>query len=128
VLSFFTETDDNDSSQAKSVLEKLSQFKYIYILYFLADILYLLAMLSKVFQNKSIDDVTTIGNKVHNKVVQIHILFVVESHDLNTTTFNEDIGFHSLCEYDPHRGHLQKLVWNLGEDVLQFWNVEVQAW
>jgi len=48
MLCFFQIVDDKDSIQAKLVLQKLGQFKYIYVLYFLADILYSLAMLSKV--------------------------------------------------------------------------------
>jgi hypothetical protein len=45
----FQEVDENETSVAKFILEKLDQFKYIYILYFLADILHSLAMLSNVF-------------------------------------------------------------------------------
>lgn len=48
VLFFFWDLGE-ESGQGKSVLEKLSQFKFIYILYFLADILLSLAMLSKKF-------------------------------------------------------------------------------
>ena len=46
----FQKVDESEASVAKFVLEKLGQFKYIYILYFLADILHSLAMLSKAFQ------------------------------------------------------------------------------
>ena len=47
---FFLQTEDEkDSVLANAVLQKLGQFKYIYILYFLADILHSLAMLSKIF-------------------------------------------------------------------------------
>ena len=55
--------DKKNLGQMKFVFAKLKQFKYIYILYFLADILHYLALLSKIFQNKFVD-VTTIGTIV----------------------------------------------------------------
>jgi len=94
--------------QAKSVLAKLSQFKFIYILYFLVDILHSLALLSKVFQNKFVD-VTTIGSIVRSEIAQIKMMFIVESTDLNASTFNEDIGYHVIPEYGPLGGQLRKL-------------------
>ena len=64
VLIFFQ--DDSDVV-TKSVLKKLGQFKYIYIMYFLANILHSLAMLSKVFQLKFVN-VTTVGSIVRIEV------------------------------------------------------------
>jgi hypothetical protein len=94
--------------QLKSVSAKLKQFKYIYILYFLADILHSLVLLSKVFQNKFVD-VTTIGSIVRTEIAQIRMLFIVEPTDLNVATFNEDTGYHVIPEYGPLGGHLRKL-------------------
>ena len=51
VLCVFRDVKDKkDFGQIKFVFVKLKQFKYIYILYFLADILHFLALLSKIFQ------------------------------------------------------------------------------
>ena len=44
--------DESESAVAKFILEKLGQFKYVYILYFLAEIYHLLAMLLKVISTK----------------------------------------------------------------------------
>ena len=108
VLCYFQTVDNSDSAQAKEVLHKLGQFKFIYILFFLADILHSLAMLSKVFQNKFVD-VSSIGSIIRSEIVQIRMLFIVESCDLNAATFNEDTGFHLLPEYGPHGGYLKRL-------------------
>ena len=87
------------------MLEKVSQFKYIYILYFLADILGCLAMLSKLFQLKFVD-VKTIGSIVRSKIAQSRMLFVFKSTDLNAATFNEEIGYYILPEYGLHGDYL----------------------
>jgi len=100
--------DEKNSVQAKEVLHKLGQFQFIYVLFFLANILYSLAMLSKVSQNKFVD-MTSIGSIIQSKIAQIHMLFIVESCNLNTATFNEDTNFHLLLEYSPHRGYLRRL-------------------
>jgi hypothetical protein len=106
VLIFFQNESD---VVAKSVLEKLGQFKYIYILYFLADILHSLGMLSKVFQLKFVD-VTTMGSIVRTEVAQICIMmFIVDSCDLNVDVFNESTSFHVLHDYGPHGGYLKRL-------------------
>jgi len=94
--------------QARRVLTKLKQFKYIYILYFPTDILHSLALLSKVFQNKFVD-VTTVGSIVRTKIAQIRMLFIVEPIDLNAFTFNEDSSYHVILKYGLGRGHLRKL-------------------
>jgi len=109
VLIFFQDfADGKDLGQTKSVLAKLSQFKFIYIFYFLVDILHSLALLSKVFQNKFVD-VTTIGSIVHSKIAQIRMMFIVDSTNLNASTFNEDIWYHVIPEYGLLGGHLRKL-------------------
>ena len=105
VLIFF---QDDSNVVAKSVLEKLDQFKYIYILYFFANILHSLAMLSKVFQLKFVD-VTTVGNIVRTEVAQIRMMFIVDSYDLNVDVFNDSTGYHVLSDYGSHGGYLKRL-------------------
>ena len=58
------------------------------MLYFLADILHILSMLLGLFQNKFVD-ITTIGSVVKTDIVQIRMLFIEETTDLNSETFNE---------------------------------------
>jgi hypothetical protein len=99
---------DESDDVVKCVLEKLGQFKYIYILYFLADILHSLVMLSKVFQLKFVD-VTTVGSIVRTEVAQICMMFIVDSCDLNADVFNDSIGYHVLPNYGPHGGYLKRL-------------------
>ena len=105
LLAFFRDQHDGE---VRPVLDKLSQFKYIYILYFLADILRCLAMLSKIFQLRFVD-VTTVGSIVRSEIQQIRLLFVHKSTDLNAASFNEETGFHILPDYGPHGGYLRRL-------------------
>jgi hypothetical protein len=108
VLIFFQDVDESETV-AKFVLEKLDQFKYIYILYFFVYILHSLGMLSKVFQLKFVD-VTTMGSIVRTEVAQICIMmFIVDSCDLNVDVFNESTSFHVLHDYGPHGGYLKRL-------------------
>ena len=79
-------------------MEKLGQFKYIYILHFFVDILHLLAMLSNVLQLKFMD-VTTVGSIVRSEVVQIRMIFIVDSYDLNADVFIGSTGYHILSDY-----------------------------
>jgi len=46
---------------------------------------------------------------VHSKIAQIKMMFIVESIDLNASTFNDNIGYHVIPEYGPLGGHLRKL-------------------
>ena len=108
VLYYFRDAEGADSGQAKSIVEKLSWFKIIYILFFLADILHSLAILSKVFQCKFVD-VTSIGSIVRTEIALIQMLFIVETIDLNADTFNESTSFHIIAEYGPFGGHLREL-------------------
>jgi hypothetical protein len=108
VLAFFHDCKGRDADTATPILQKLGQFKFIYILYFLADILHCLAMLSKIFQCKFVD-VTTVGSIVHSEIAQIRMLFIVETTDLNAQTFNEESGYHVLPEYGSFGGLLRKL-------------------
>lgn len=70
------EVDESESIVAKFILEKLGQYEYIYILYFFVDILYSLAMLSKVFQLKFVD-VITVDIIIRTKISQIYMLILV---------------------------------------------------
>ena len=108
VLICFQEVDESEVFVAKFVLEKLDKFKYIYILYFLVDILHLLAMLSKVLQLKFVD-VTTVGSIVSIKVAQIRMIFIVDFCDLNVDVFNESTGYYVLLDYGHHGGYLKRL-------------------
>jgi len=89
-------------------LDTLRQFKFIYILFFLADILHSLAMLFKIFQLKFID-ATIVGSIVRNEIAQICIMFNVDSYDLNVDVFNESTCYHFLRDYGRHDGYLRRL-------------------
>jgi hypothetical protein len=62
--------------------------KYIYVFYFLADILHVLSMLSRLFENQFVD-ITTIGSVVKTNIVQIRMVFIEKTMYLNNETFNE---------------------------------------
>ena len=87
---------------------KLRTFKYIYVLYFLADLLHNLSILSKVFQYKYVD-VTTIGSLIRTQIESIHMLYVVDSTNLNQDTFNANVGYYVIPQYGPPGGYLQRL-------------------
>ena len=106
VLICFQKVDESEASVAKFVLEKLNQ--YTYILYFLAEILHSLAILSKVFQLKFVD-ITTVGNIVRTEVARIHMMFIVDSCDLNVDVFNESTSYHFLPDYGFHGRYLKML-------------------
>ena len=44
-----------------------------------------------------------------SEIAQLHMLFIVESCDLNAATFNEDTCFYVLPKYGPHGGYLRRL-------------------
>ena len=87
---------------------KLKTLKYIYVLYFLADLLHSLFVLSKVFHYKYVD-VTTIGSLIKTQTESIRMLYVVDSTDLNQDTFNTNVDYHVIPQYGPHGGYLQRL-------------------
>ena len=87
---------------------KLRTFKYIYILYFLVDLLHSLAILFKVFQFKYVD-VTTIGSLIRTMIESIRMLCVAKSIDLNQDTFNASVGYHVIPQYGRPSGYLQRL-------------------
>ena len=51
-----------------NIFKKLCIFKYIYVFYCLADILHVLCLLSRLFQNKFVD-ISTIGSVVKTDIV-----------------------------------------------------------
>jgi hypothetical protein len=83
-----------DDSSPSILYGKLREFKLIYILYFLADILFMLAKLSKIFQFKFVD-VSSIGQIVKTEIASIRMCFLLDNCDLNQDTFNESSGYHS---------------------------------
>ena len=58
---------------AFSLYTKLRNFKFIYCLYFLADILHSLSMLSRVFQYKFVD-VSVVGSIIATEIAQLRML------------------------------------------------------
>ena len=84
VLTYFRDNQDGmEDAVGSNIFNKLRTFKYIYVLYFLADILYILSMLSRLFQNKFMD-ITIIGSVVMTDIAQIRMLFIEETTDLNS--------------------------------------------
>ena len=67
--------------------EKLKEFKFIYVLYFLANILQILGKLSKIFQCKLVD-ISCLGSILKSKIAIIRICFLIDVCDLNQETFN----------------------------------------
>ena len=85
-----------------NIFKKLHTFKYIYVFYFLADILHVLSRLSRLFQSNVLD-ITTISSVVKTDIVQIHMFFIKETTDLNSKTFNEQTGCYILLKFG-HQG------------------------
>jgi hypothetical protein len=67
-----------------------------------------LSLLSRVFQYKNVD-VSIIGSLVKTEILQVRMLFIEESTNLNHSTFNEDSGYHVLPEFGPPGGYMKKL-------------------
>lgn len=108
VLIYFQEVNESDAFVAKFVLKNLCQLKYIYILYFFADILHSLAIISNVFQLKYVD-VTTMGSIVRIEIAQICMMLIVKFCDLNVDVLNESTSYHILHDYGPHGGYFKRL-------------------
>ena len=90
-----------------NIFRKLQTFKYIYI-YFLANIFHILSMLSRLFQNKFVD-IAIISSVVTIDILQIRMFFIEETTDLNSGTFNEQIGYHILPKFGLQGGYLRRL-------------------
>ena len=54
-------------------------------------------------------DVTTVGSLTKTQIESIHMLYVVNSTDLNQDTFNTNVGYHVIPQYGPSGGYLQRL-------------------
>ena len=109
VLAYFRDVPRSDDDAATGLLyTKLRTFKYIYCLYFLADILQSLSVLSRTFQHKFVD-VSSVGALVRSEITSIRMAFIIESTDLNESTFNEDTGYHIIPSFGPPGGYLQRL-------------------
>ena len=87
VLIYFRNNQDMEDGVGSNILKKLRTFKFIYVLYFLADILHILSILSRLFQNKFVD-IITIGSVVKTDIAQIRMFFIEENTDLNCEIFN----------------------------------------
>jgi hypothetical protein len=97
-----------DDGSVPLLYAKLREFKFIYILYFLADILKMLSTLSKIFQSKLVD-ISSIGSIVKTEMASIRMYFLVDSCDLNQDTFNSSIGFHIIPKFEPPGGYFRRL-------------------
>ena len=109
LVCFRTLNEDGCTDEvALSLYTKLRNFKFIYCLYFLADILHSLSMLSRVFQYKFVD-VSAVGSIIATEIAQLRMLFVTETADLNASTFNEETGYHILPDFGPDGGYMKRL-------------------
>ena len=101
-LTNFCDVENGDGGPSDgSIFTRLKTFKHLYCLYFLADILYDLSILSKIFQYKHVD-VRTVGALVKAEITLILMLFSTESTDLNAYTFNEEIGYHIISDFGSY--------------------------
>jgi hypothetical protein len=94
-----------DDGSTPLLYAKLREFKFIYILYFLADILKMLSTLSKIFQSKLVD----ISSIVKTEMASIRMCFLVDSCDLNQDTFNPCTRFQIIPEFGPPSGYLRRV-------------------
>ena len=109
VLTYFCDIENDDVGTSDGLIfTRLRTFKHIYYLYCLADILYGLLVLSKTFQYKHVD-VSTVGALVKTEITSICMLFIIESTDLNASTFNEKTYYHIISDFGPHGGYLKRL-------------------
>ena len=99
--------DDGDDLDL-TLYTKLRTFKFVYCLYFLADILHRLSRLSKVFQHKFVD-VSSIGSVIRTGVTSLQLMFITDSTNMNAHTFNDDAGYHILLDFGPDEGFLKRL-------------------
>jgi len=70
VLIYLRDYSSNDDANIPNLFGKSWDFKFIYNLYFLVDILHMLSKLSKIFQSKLVD-ISTIGSIVKTEIVNI---------------------------------------------------------
>ena len=65
-------------------------------------------MLLCLFQNKFVD-ITIIGSVVNTNIVQICMLFIEETTNLDSRTFNEQTIYHILRKFGPQGVYLKRL-------------------
>ena len=108
ILTYLKDTRKKKNEKEFSELyEKLRDFKMLYCLHFLANILHCLSMLSKLFQAKFVD-ISSVGSIIRTEITQIRMLFLDEQTDLNTVMFNEDTQYHVLPEFGPFGGYMRR--------------------
>ena len=95
-----------NEKEFSELYEKLRDFKMLYCLHFLADILHCLSMLSKLFQAKFVN-ISSVKSVIRIEITQIRMLFLDEQTDLNTVMFNEDTQYHVLPEFGPFGGYMR---------------------
>ncbi len=54
-------------------------------------------------------DVSTVGALVKTEITSICMLFIIESTDLNASSFNEEIGYHIILDFGPPVGYLKRI-------------------
>ena len=92
-----------NEKEFSKLYEKLRDFKMLYCLHFLADILHCLFMLCKLFQAKFVD-ISSMESVIRTEITQIRMLFLDEQNDLNAVIFNEDTQYHVLPKFRPSGG------------------------
>ena len=108
VLTYLRDTlrKKKNEKEFSELYEKLRDFKMLYCLHFLADILHCLSILSKLFQAKFVD-ISSVGSVIKTEITQIRMLFLDEQTDLNAVMFNEDTQYHVLPEFGPFGGYMR---------------------
>lgn len=93
--------DENGSN----IFTKLRMFKYIYVLTFWLIFCTFYLCYHVYFKM----NIPTIGSVIKVDIVQIHILFIEETMNLNNETFNEQTWYHILPEFGSQREYLRRL-------------------
>lgn len=108
-LTYFRNVENGDNGPSGgSIFIGLKIFKHIYCLYFFADTLYGLSILSKILQYKYVD-VNIVGVFVKAEITSILILFIIKFTYLNTSLFNKEIVYHIIHDLGPPRRYLKRL-------------------
>ncbi|KAL2608219.1 hypothetical protein R1flu_026792 [Riccia fluitans] len=114
---------NDDYGQGKKLFEKLFDFRILYILYFVVDILTSLNNLSQVFQHKLVD-VSSIGGIVTVEVSAIRMLYLVDTIDINAFALSGVSGYHVLPEYGLEGGYMRRLSSELRDNL--YHNIQIR--
>ena len=108
VLIYLRDTPRNKKNEKEfsELYEKLRNFKMLYCLHFLTDILHCFSILSKLFQGKFVD-ISSVESVIRTKITQIRMLFLDKQTDLNVVMFNEDTQYHVVPEFGPFGGYMR---------------------